>query len=136
MLMKNWLFSLAFAIIFVTQLVVEWNGLTDVNYITKPLITISLMIFYVTQTQLKGKFAKKIFFGLVFGLAGDCFLMLLNKNASFFIFGLLSFLIGHLFYVSAFYQDFKSNPVIQKAASRIALVVFGIFCTSFLSCWS
>jgi uncharacterized membrane protein YhhN len=131
MLKKNWLFSLAFAIIFVAQLIVEWNGLTVVNYITKPLVTISLMVFYVSHTQLKGKFAKKIFFGLLFGLAGDCFLMLLNQNASFFIFGLLSFLIGHLFYVSAFYLDFKSNPVIQKMVSRIALVVFGIFCTSF-----
>lgn len=135
MLKKNWRFNLIFSVIFITQLCIEYKVIDSAgfnfNYLVKPLITLSLMAFYVSQTGLKGKFAKKIFLGLFFGLAGDSFLMLVHKNPSFFIVGLLSFLIGHLFYVSAFYLDFKSNPLMQKGASRIALLVFGAFCVTF-----
>ena len=105
--------------------------LADFYYIVKPLITISLMIFYAYQTQLKGRFAKRIFTGLFFGLVGDSFLMFLHVNSSFFMFGLVAFLIGHLCYISAFYLDYKWNPSIEKKSIWFALIIFGAFCLGF-----
>jgi uncharacterized membrane protein YhhN len=89
------------------------------------------MIFYAYQTQLRGRFAKRIFSGLFFGLVGDSFLMFLHVNSSFFMFGLIAFLIGHLCYISAFYLDYKWNPSIEKKLTWVALVVFGAFCLGF-----
>lgn len=137
MLKKYLEFSFAFAIIFIVQLLAESDEKTThlvlghFKYIIKPSITISLMTFYVYQTQLKGRFAKRIFIGLLFGLIGDSLLMFVNVNEGLFMYGLIAFLIGHLFYISAFYLDYKWNPSIQKAASKIALVVFGVFCAVF-----
>ncbi|WP_316767044.1 lysoplasmalogenase [Pedobacter frigiditerrae] len=137
MLQKYLQFSIAFAFIFIIQILMESDSktaklvLADFYYIVKPLITISLMIFYAYQTQLRGRFAKRIFSGLFFGLVGDSFLMFLHINSSFFMFGLIAFLIGHLCYISAFYLDYKWNPSIEKRLNWIALVVFGIFCLGF-----
>ncbi|MES2447457.1 MAG: lysoplasmalogenase [Bacteroidota bacterium] len=137
MLKKYLEFSFAFAIIFIIQLIALLDEKTthlvlgNFKFIIKPSITISLMMFYAFKTQLNGRFAKRIFIGLLFGLIGDCLLMFVDVNGAFFMYGLLAFLIGHLLYISAFYLDYKWNPSIEKAATRIALVVFGIFCAVF-----
>lgn len=137
MLKKHLEFSFAFAIIFIIQLLAESDPKTthlvlgDLKFVIKPLITISLMIFYTYQTQLRGRFAKRILCGLLFGLVGDCLLMFVHVNDYFFIIGLISFLIGHLSYISAFYLDYKWNPSLEKLATRIALAVFGLFCLGF-----
>ncbi|TKC10079.1 lysoplasmalogenase [Pedobacter polaris] len=137
MLKKHLEFSFAFIIIFVIQLLAESDQKTthlvlgEFKYILKPSITISLMIFYAYQTQLRGRFAKRIFMGLLFGLVGDSLLMFVDVNSSFFMFGLIAFLLGHLMYIFAFYLDYKWNPQIEKSATRIALAVFGAFCLGF-----
>lgn len=137
MLKKYLEFSFAFAIIFFIQLIALLDEKTtdlvlgDFKFIIKPSITISLMMFYAYQTQLNGRFAKRIFIGLLFGLIGDYLLMFVDKNGALFMYGLIAFLIGHLLYISAFYLDYKWNPSIEKAATRIALIVFGVFCTVF-----
>ncbi|RZL48457.1 MAG: lysoplasmalogenase [Pedobacter sp.] len=137
MLRKYLEFSFAFTIIFIIQLIVEVDEKTthlmigNLRFLIKPLITISLMSFYAYQTKLKGRFAKRIFTGLFFGLIGDSFLMFVHLNASFFIFGLIAFLIGHLLYIAAFYLDYKWNPTLEKTATRIALGMFGTFCIGF-----
>lgn len=137
MLKKHLQFNIAFALIFVVQLLVESDPLTskmvllDFHYVVKPLITISLMLFLFYHTQLKGRFAKRIFGGLLFGLLGDCFLMFQASYHSFFLLGLASFLIGHLLYISAFYLDYKWNSKINKGYTRWALAIFAIFCVGF-----
>lgn len=71
---------------------------------TKPLICIVLVLFLRNATGLKRKFHRLIAAGLVFGLAGDVFLMMNNM----FIFGLGSFLIGHILYAWAFLTQTSS----------------------------
>jgi uncharacterized membrane protein YhhN len=137
MLKKHLQFSVAYVIIFIGQILMLTNSgivnlvLEDFHYIIKPLIIISLIIFYVYHTQLSGRFAKRIFVGLLFGLMGDVFLMFVAKNQSFFMFGLVAFLIGHLWYVSAFYLDYKWSPATERKATWFALIVFGVFCIGF-----
>jgi uncharacterized membrane protein YhhN len=72
-----------------------------------------------------GRFGLLLLAGLAFSLAGDCFLMF----PGFFIPGLVSFLIAHLFYIALFKQGMGWFP------SRRALVVtlgFGVAMYAFL----
>lgn len=137
MLKKHLQFNFAFILIFIVQLLVESDPITsklvllDFHYAVKPLITISLLLFLVYHTQLKGRFVKRVFGGLLFGLFGDCFLMFQTTHPSFFLLGLASFLVGHLLYITAFYLDYIWNSRIQKGYTRWALVIFGVFCIVF-----
>lgn len=123
--------TIVFFIVFVAQL---FSLLTEnewIRFITKPLITLVLMLSLVMLNQLYGKFRKRIFIGLIFGLLGDVFLMLPANHPSYFMLGLLSFLIGHLFYISAFNLDIQSST---KKASNIFLItsiVLAIFSGAF-----
>ncbi|WP_448634225.1 lysoplasmalogenase family protein [Pedobacter panaciterrae] len=83
MLKKYLKFNLIFALIFILQLVAEYYELSALKYITKPLIVISLLIMFAISTKLKGRFHKRLFTGLVFGLIGDVLLMLVWKNEAF-----------------------------------------------------
>lgn len=137
MINKNVQFSFAYLSIFILQLISESDQdgsklvLDDFHYLLKPSITISLMLYVAFNTQLKGRFAKRIFAGLLFGLFGDCFLMFPHIDPNFFLFGLASFLIGHLLYISAFYIDYKWEPSIEKRATWLAVIISGIFCLCF-----
>jgi uncharacterized membrane protein YhhN len=137
MLKKHLQFSFAFAFIFIIQILSESDQLTaklvlaEFHYIVKPSITISLIIYYAYHTQIKGRFAKRLLIGLIFSLIGDVFLMFVDVDDTFFILGLISFLLAHLCYVSAFYLDYKWNSSIEKKSTWIALIIFGIFCFAF-----
>jgi len=137
MLKKHLQFSFAFAFIFIVQLLSITDEhaskliFADFHYIIKPSITISLVLYVAVKTRFKGRFNKRIFAGLFFGLIGDTFLMFTYIEPNFFMFGLTAFLIGHLLYISAFYIDYKWKPAIEKTATWIALIVFGLFCLGF-----
>ncbi len=73
------------------------------EYLFKPLTT--LLIFGIAllgKGEVTAVYKTLILIGLIFCLAGDIFLMLPDK---YFLAGLLSFLIGHLFYLGAFSSD-------------------------------
>ena len=63
----------------------------------KPLTTF-LIILLVVRFRNSNSYSKRILLGLIFCLFGDSFLLFEN----YFIFGLASFLIGHLFFLYAF----------------------------------
>jgi alkenylglycerophosphocholine hydrolase len=58
--------------------------------------------------------------GLVFSIAGDAFL--LNHGMEWFMFGLLSFLIGHLFYVAAMIRRWEFSLL-----TLLCVVPIGIY---------
>jgi uncharacterized membrane protein YhhN len=62
--------------------------------------------------------------GLIFSLIGDIFLMF--QGELYFIFGLASFLIAHVFYISVFYQTKKYNngPKSMLTLGSIAVTYF------------
>ncbi|SFH50044.1 lysoplasmalogenase [Pedobacter insulae] len=129
-MLKNHLgFNFYFALLFIVQLFTESDTLTDlflfpqIHYFTKPLIAFSLFALLVYHTNLKGRFSKRIAAGLLFGLAGDIFLMFEDC----FMYGLLSFLLGHIMYISAFFLDYKINTSINKDHAKNAVLGFGFF---------
>lgn len=90
-----------------------WAGVNETQrlaYLFKPL-TLLLLILVVScfVENVPGVYLNLIFYGLVFSLAGDIFLML---EKDLFIQGLISFFIAHICYVFAFGQflDLNSLP--------------------------
>lgn len=137
MQLKHLQFSAAFAIIFIVEILMQTDNKTamlvlgNYHYAVKPMITISLMIYLFYHTQLKGRFSKRVFTGLLFGLFGDSLLMFVDVNDMFFLYGLIAFLIGHIAYISAFFIDYTWAVGIEKRASLIAIVVLTVFSLGF-----
>jgi uncharacterized membrane protein YhhN len=127
--MKTKLFSILFFAVFILQLYAEYSNDNYLRNFTKPLITIVLMIWLFLSTKLKGRFHKRILTGLVFAFAGDVLLMMQAENANLFMYGLIAFLLCHIFYIRAFTLDHKSNPNFKNPYFLWAVGAFAIFCS-------
>ena len=85
----------------------EYRGSRWQVYVFKPLTTLFVIWLAFVQpldpvVNYNWLYKWLIVIGLVFCLGGDIFLMLPER---FFIAGLVSFLLGHLFYIAAFVSD-------------------------------
>lgn len=96
-----------YILISVLMLIIEIFNYTSAYYIVKPLITITLILYLYSNTQQNSQ-RTIVTIALIFSLVGD--VLLLNpNNPNCFIFGLISFLLVHLSYISAFSKDIKLN---------------------------
>ena len=105
-------------------------------YFSKPLLMTTLALwFYLNIKTHFSLFAKYILAGIIFSIAGDTFLMFANKNPSFFLAGLGSFLITHLLYIAAFvkYKGFKNGLFFEK--TWVALPIFFYFISFIYYLW-
>lgn len=127
--MKNKLFSFIFSIVFIFTLCAQASGNILLLYISKPLIVTVLLIWLYLTTKLKGRFRKRIFTGLIFALAGDVLLMLEHNDNGMFIYGLIAFLLCHIFYIRAFILDHKSNPDVKNPFFLWLTIALIIYCT-------
>jgi uncharacterized membrane protein YhhN len=126
MMKRHKWFSAIFALIFILQLTLGNNGIGHLEYFIKPSIVISLLIVFFLTTKLKGRFHKRIFIGLIFALAGDVLLIYAAQDPTYFMYGLIAFLLCHVFYISAFYLDFRSAQELDKKGARIAILLCAI----------
>lgn len=82
------------------------SGILDIewlNYLSKPLLMISLFFFYFQKVKQNiSKTDKIMLISLIFSCFGDTFLMFQGKNPQFFLFGLGSFLVAQLAYAGVF----------------------------------
>lgn len=62
-----------------------------------------MLLVFIAYKYTRQSFGLYIFLGVLFGLGGDYFLALPSRD--FFLFGLSSFLIGHVFYIIAFLKQ-------------------------------
>jgi len=131
MLRKYPQFSFAFAIVFFAELIAVTTNLKELRFITKPLITISLMLFVYFTIKRKSRFTNKIITGLFFSLMGDVFLMFPHVDEIYFMLGLGSFLIAHLFYIAAFYLDSTNKIEVEKRYVLPIFLVFGFSCMAY-----
>ncbi|WP_316844864.1 lysoplasmalogenase [Pedobacter psychrodurus] len=127
--MKTKLFSFIFFLVFVIQLYAEYANNAELRNFSKPLIVVVLLAWLCLSTSLKGRFHKRIFTGLIFALAGDILLMLQSGRPNFFMYGLIAFLLCHIFYIRAFTLDHKSNPSHKTPYFLWAVGAFAIFCS-------
>ena len=89
-------------------------------YLFKPLTTILILVVaLLPRTFLTEAYAGAIALGLVFSLAGDIFLML---PGNYFLHGLVSFLMGHLWYGYAFFSAALGAGILWPL---VPLAIFG-----------
>jgi len=95
------------------------------RYFTKPLLVPLLALFYITNVANPNGF---ILSALICCFLGDLFLLWSQKK-TFFIVGLLSFLVGHIFYTIAFLQTTYFFSGIPKwfYFSLLPYIWYGIF---------
>lgn len=78
-------------------------------WIFKPLTMIFIIAAVLIYGEKKSSFTRTILAGLIFSLFGDVFLI----PKDYFLYGLISFLIAHIFYTAAFYREGRGrfNPL-------------------------
>jgi alkenylglycerophosphocholine/alkenylglycerophosphoethanolamine hydrolase len=109
--------------------ILDWiavaRNLRKLEYFAKPAFMVLLLVWLGQNTGFRGSL---VWFalGLLFSLAGDVFLML-PKNL--FIFGLVSFLLGHLSYLAGFNSRL---PSLSVPGVILALLIAGTAVQVFL----
>ena len=100
-------------------------GSEILNYITKPLLMV-LLAWYFYKTAPKNNFTRLILFGVIFSIGGDTALMF-QGSPNYFILGLVSFLIAHIYYIIGMFRfpNFKLGLLFKKPWLGIPLCVYG-----------
>ena len=96
------------------------ESMVELHRLFKPLAMLLAIAYVAERLQLRAsahRFGLLLVGGLAFSLAGDCFLMF----PGYFIPGLVSFLIAHLFYIALFKQGMPWFP-----SRRALLITLGL----------
>jgi uncharacterized membrane protein YhhN len=109
---------------------IEW-----LKFITKPLLMILLAAYFHFAVQ-RNDFTRWIMFAIIFSFGGDVALMFQHIAPIYFILGLSSFLIAHLFYSygMAKYPNFNQGYLMKNKWIALPLLIYCGGLVSFL--WS
>ena len=103
----------------ILTILAAYQGWQLAHYLFKPLTIVFIILIALRPNHPVSSFYKyMVIAGLLFSLAGDVFLMLPRDR--FFIQGLISFLIAHLLYITAFM--FESGPSLSFWATILFLI--------------
>lgn len=125
--MKKFVLILFF-VVSLGELLSGMIGLQEMHFIFKPLIMITLGIYYWIAASHNRSIL--VLCAILFSLAGDTALMFEPANSSFFIIGLAAFLISHIFYILS-YRQYQHEAVsdelqgIQKMRFAFPVVLAG-----------
>lgn len=117
--------SLLYFVVLGIEIYAEMVEDLEMVWFTKPLLMPILLILFLANAKNNPPKERNFFaLALFFSLAGDVFLMF--KNDDLFVFGLASFLIGHLAYIISFSGRIKAAkvPLGTKIISAIPFLVF------------
>jgi uncharacterized membrane protein YhhN len=95
-------YLLLFWLSVITDLVAIYFSWDEVRYVSKPLIVLSLLAYFIQQSKGVKGFPAVFKAALVFSLIGDVALMFETRDPLFFMVGLGSFLLAHVLYIIAF----------------------------------
>jgi uncharacterized membrane protein YhhN len=104
------------------------GGFEQLHIACKPLIMATLGVYYLSSAGEDRSLV--VLLAIVFSLAGDTALMFDSINPIYFMVGLVSFLISHVFYIAAYRQhqgDVEANALqgIQKLRAAFPIVLAG-----------
>lgn len=117
--------SLTYFLVLAIEIYAEMMDDLEMVWVTKPLLMPILLIIFLSQGW-QNPPKERLFFiaALIFSLGGDVFLMF--KREDLFVFGLASFLLGHLAYILSFSGRIKDARVsaTEKLLTAIPFVGF------------
>jgi uncharacterized membrane protein YhhN len=95
------------------------------QYIFKPLIVPALAAYFVHSTKGLSKFFQTpVLAALFFSWVGDVLLMFAGTNERFFLFGLASFLVAHLCYITYFRRVWATEGILLKPVLLAAVTAY------------
>lgn len=120
--MRSPYWIIIFLALLATDIIAVQTGLQWLEKIVKPLLIPVLIFYFLSETRkregipLAGKFKTWVLLALFFSWAGDVLLLFQDKDAVFFLAGLASFLLAHIFYIVFFHtvriaENVKSYPI-------------------------
>ena len=117
-----------FFIVALGELISIAAQLEQLQLFCKPLIMVTLGVYYLLSVGENRSFV--VVLAIIFSLAGDVSLMFDSIDAIYFIIGLISFLISHVFYIVAYRQhqygeQSDSLQGIQKLRAAFPIVLAG-----------
>jgi uncharacterized membrane protein YhhN len=119
---------LLFALVSLGQLAGELHSIESLASIGKFLLMPTLGIVYWTflDASTPATFNRRIMFALLFSYFGDIFLLFAQRAEILFILGLVSFLIAHLAYLSAFtfVNSINKNSLRNNIPTLLAILLF------------
>ncbi|OXM87411.1 lysoplasmalogenase [Paenibacillus rigui] len=99
------------------------DGNMLLRWILKPGTIVLIMLLASTATREVRTYRNRVIAGLFFSAVGDSFLLV--HGTQWFIFGVLSFLIAHLIYISAFISRWRYSPA--HLAGLIPIAIYSFF---------
>lgn len=123
----SWIYFIMLALVVAAQAL----GFTQIILILKPLLILLLMvlIFRSSLINIHRNFKNLVIAALTFSFLGMLVLSLETSGNYFFLYALLLFLVGHLFYLSAFVYDILKNKSYHFHWGQLAVatlvVVYG-----------
>lgn len=109
-------------------------GNESIQQLTKPLIIPLLAFYFLSEIKKDGwSISKWILAALFFSWVGDVLLMFQEKNSLFFLLGLSSFLLAHIFYIIFFHTVRVRENVKGKPWLLVAVVVYYAILINLLS---
>ncbi len=130
---KEYWFSFFFLILLTIDIVFNnFDNLYNYRIISKPLISISLMLFYVLNNVTKSKKEKRVtILALVFALIGDLFLLegfdFYSFHIGLFAFFLTNIAYSYLLYRSAQFEINKSLPFLIVTSIYLIIIYYLIY---------
>lgn len=122
-------------LLYIIVLIVHLAGILAkyafIQQLTKPLLLPLLVLYFISNVGKERSALKKwIIAALFFSWAGDVLLMFVPKNEVFFLLGLGSFLLAHIFYI--FY--FHTVKTVEQVKSRpMLLLIVAIYYASLIT---
>jgi uncharacterized membrane protein YhhN len=120
--MKATWWKIAFAIALIINLVSVQLGNTQLQHYSKPLIVFFLAGYFLYSVNgFKHRPRAIIIIALFFSWVGDILLMFVPENEIYFLLGLSSFLLAHIFYI-LFFEGLRRSENIRIRISLLLLV--------------
>jgi uncharacterized membrane protein YhhN len=112
--MYLWLvLTLVFALL---EVIAVSSNLQKLEYLARPAVMVCLLLWLYSSTSLQGN-AFWFGLGLLFSLVGD--VLLIISSDRMFLFGLIAFLLAHIFYITGFREE-----IITVTAWSLILAAF------------
>ncbi|MCB0463551.1 MAG: lysoplasmalogenase [Flavobacteriaceae bacterium] len=117
--------ALFFVIVTIELLSSTLKALSSFHNVAKPLIVVSLILFfYLDGKQLANKTRRIMQLALTFSLVGDVLLMFDHVSINYFLTGLISFLLAHVFYILVFLE--KKNSLKKPIQFITILIIYAL----------
>tara|TARA_R110002033_G_scaffold66604_2_gene117583 strand:+ start:136 stop:807 length:672 start_codon:yes stop_codon:yes gene_type:complete len=115
-----------FILLVLLDLVTGYLHFQGLRQLSKPLILLSLILFFgIYGRQLAKKTYRYILLALFFSLLGDIFLLYDHLSPMYFMLGLIAFLLAHITYALVFLIQGKSILKRKMPLVALLLLVYG-----------